>query len=194
MVPTRDSAREGSGCEAACPALRLFMERTRTISTRPNTSCACPSLIRVRLEHGQTAGSAPQGQGPGVPGTVESGRPPPGRVGRFVPTGNSMITPSFPGHYVPSELRSITGITYTSRSSRTGTNSRRDVVAREERGSFPVGTDRPARGPSTVDGRPLSTALSLLALFCWAGCRRLQCTLRTQIQIRVPDVHVQSHY
>ncbi len=65
--------------------------RARTISTRPNTSCACPSLIR--LEHGQTAGSAPQGQGPGVTGTVESGRPPPGRVGRFVPTGNYPVLP-----------------------------------------------------------------------------------------------------
>jgi hypothetical protein len=81
-----------------------------------------------------------------------------------------------------------TGQPELERSSCNGTKSPRDEVTREERCSFPVGTDRPAsRRPAALD-----RCQSLSALFCRAGCR-LQCTLRTQIQIRVPDVHVQSH-
>jgi hypothetical protein len=63
------------GCEAVRHGLTLFMGRARTISKRTQINlCWCPSL--TELEHGQTAGSAPQG--PGVTGTVKSGRPPMG--------------------------------------------------------------------------------------------------------------------
>jgi hypothetical protein len=64
--------------------------------------------------------------------------------------------------------------------------SGRFVQLRKERCSFPERTGPP------VGRRPLSTARSLPALFCRAGCR-LQCTLQPLIEIRVPDVHVQSH-
>ncbi len=42
------------------------------------------------------------------------------------------------------------------RSSRNGTKSRRDVVTREERCSFPVGTDRPARRRPAALDRPVT--------------------------------------
>jgi hypothetical protein len=53
--------------------LLTSMEQARTTSTRPNIISVCPGL--TGLEHGQTAGSAPQG--PGVTVTVESGGLPP---------------------------------------------------------------------------------------------------------------------
>ncbi len=75
----------------------------RTISTRPNTISVCPGL--TGLEHGQTAGSAPQGLGVTTAwagGTVESGRPPtdgPVRSDRKEPR-SSRVTSSL-RDYVP---------------------------------------------------------------------------------------------
>ncbi len=100
--PRAVSLRE-KGCEAVCPA--LFMEQASTISTRPNTISVRPGL--TGLEHGQTAGSAPQGPGVTRTGTVERCRPPTGRPVR----SDRERTLFFPGHYVPSGLRSITGRT-----------------------------------------------------------------------------------
>jgi hypothetical protein len=96
-----------------CPA--LFMEQARTISTRPNTSCVCLRL--TGLEHGQQAGSAPQGPGVTVTGTVESGRPPTGgpvRSDRKEPR-SSRVTSSL-RDYVPLREERYSSLPHDSRS------------------------------------------------------------------------------
>jgi hypothetical protein len=87
--------------------LALFMgraARTVTITEYADPKynlCWCPSLTRTELEHGQSAGSAPQGPGVDRDGGER------GRAGPFRPDSERTVLPS-PESLRPTPAGSIT--------------------------------------------------------------------------------------